>query len=67
MFTAPQCLDKAMELERRAGDGLPQDVADDYRDMALQWRRLAARARVQDRRQPRPPSSGNPDRIALRL
>lgn len=50
MFTVAQCLAKAAELERRAGDGLPQDIADDYRDMALQWRRLAARARIQDRR-----------------
>ena len=44
MFTVAQCLAKAAELERRTGDGLPQDIADDYRDMALQWRRLAGRA-----------------------
>ncbi len=50
MFTVDQCLAKAAELERRACDGLPQDISDDYRDMALQWRRLAARARIQDRR-----------------
>lgn len=50
MFTVAQCLAKAAELERRSGDGLPQDIADDYRGMALQWRRLAARARIQDRR-----------------
>jgi hypothetical protein len=50
MFTVAQCLAKAVELERRAGDGPPQDIADDYRGMALQWRRLAARARIQDRR-----------------
>jgi hypothetical protein len=50
MFTVAQCLAKAAELERRAGDGLPQDIADDYRDMALQWRRLAGRAMVQDQR-----------------
>ena len=50
MFTSAQCLAKAVELEQRAGEGLPQDIADDYRDMALQWRRLAARARIQDRR-----------------
>jgi hypothetical protein len=50
MFTVAQCLAKAAELERRTGDGLPQDIADDYRDMALQWRRLAGRAMVQDQR-----------------
>jgi len=50
MFTASQCLDKAVELERRAGERLPQDISDDYRDMALQWRRLAARALIQDHR-----------------
>jgi hypothetical protein len=50
MFTVAQCLAKAAELEQRAGEGLPQDISDDYRGMALQWRRLAARARIQDRR-----------------
>ena len=50
MFSASQCLDKAVELERRAAERLAQDIADDHRDMALQWRRLAARARIQDRR-----------------
>lgn len=50
MFTVAQCLAKAAELERRASDGLPQDIADDYRDMALQWCRLAGRAMVQDQR-----------------
>lgn len=50
MFTVAQCLAKAVELEQRAGDRLPQDVRDDYRDMALQWRRLAFRAEIQDRR-----------------
>ncbi len=50
MFTVQQCLDKAAELERRADEGLPRDISDDYRGMALQWRRLAARARIQDRR-----------------
>ncbi len=50
MFTVAQCLAKAVELEQRAGESLPQDVRDDYRAMALQWRRLAARAGIQDRR-----------------
>lgn len=50
MFTVAQCLAKAVELEQRAGEGLPQDVRDDYRIMALQWQRLAARAEIQDRR-----------------
>lgn len=50
MFTASQCLAKAVELERRAGEGVPPDIADDYREMALQWRRLAFRARIQDLR-----------------
>jgi hypothetical protein len=60
MFTVAQCLAKAAELERRAGDGLPQDIADDYRDMALQWRRLAARARIQDRRTTSATLAGQP-------
>ena len=50
MFTVAQCLAKAVELEQRAGESLPQDVRDDYSYMALQWRRLASRARIQDRR-----------------
>ncbi len=50
MFTVAECLAKAAELEQRAGEGLPRDISDDYRGMALQWRRLAARARIQDRR-----------------
>ena len=51
MFTVAQCLEKAVELEQRAGVGLPQDISDDYRVLALQWRRLADRARIQDRRE----------------
>lgn len=50
MFTVAQCLAKAVELEQRAGESLPQDISDDYRVMALQWRRLASRALIQDRR-----------------
>lgn len=50
MFTVAQCLAKAVELEQRADESLPPDVRDDYRDMALQWRRLASRALIQDRR-----------------
>jgi hypothetical protein len=50
MFTVEQCLAKAVELEQRMGEGLPPDVRDDYRQLALQWRRLAERALIQDRR-----------------
>ena len=50
MFTVAQCLAKAVELEQRAEDGLPPDVCAEYGRMALQWRRLAARAQIQDRR-----------------
>ena len=50
MFTVAQCLAKAVELEQRMGEGLPPDVRDDYGQLALQWRRLAERARIQDRR-----------------
>jgi hypothetical protein len=50
MFTVEQCLAKAVELEQRMGEGLPPDVRDDYGQLALQWRRLAERARIQDRR-----------------
>ncbi len=50
MFTVAQCLAKAVELEQRAAEDLPADVRDDYRDMALQWRRLASRALIQDSR-----------------
>ncbi|MFY8163063.1 MAG: hypothetical protein ACOVKC_02390 [Brevundimonas sp.] len=50
MFTVEQCLAKAVELEQRMGEGLPPDVRDDYGRMALQWRRLAERALIQDRR-----------------
>ena len=50
MFTVEQCLAKAVELEQRMGEGLPPDVRDDYGQLALQWRRLAERALIQDRR-----------------
>ena len=50
MFTVAQCLAKAVELEQRADDGLPRDVRDDYLMLALQWRRLAVRAHIQDLR-----------------
>jgi ribosomal protein S18 len=50
MFTVEQCLAKALELEQRRGEGLPPGIRDDYRQLALQWRRLAERARIQDRR-----------------
>lgn len=50
MLTAIQCLTKASELEQRAAESLPPDARADYLDMALQWRRLAARALIQDQR-----------------
>lgn len=50
MFTVAQCLEKAVELERRADGNVPPDVRDDYRDMAREWRRLACRALVQEAR-----------------
>lgn len=50
MFTVAQCLAKAVELEQRASEGLPWDLCVEYRQMALQWRRLAVRAEIQNRR-----------------
>lgn len=50
MFTVAQCLDKAMELERRAAQDLPPAASVEYHQMALQWRRLAVRAEIQNRR-----------------
>ena len=50
MFTVAQCLDKAMELEQRAAERHAPEVCADFSDMALQWRRLAGRAMVQDQR-----------------
>lgn len=50
MFTVAQCLEKALELEQRAGEGLVPDISADYRALALQWRRLAVRALIQERR-----------------
>jgi len=50
MFTVAQCLAKAMELEQRASEDHAQHVCADFSDMALQWRRLAGRAMVQDQR-----------------
>ena len=50
MFTVAQCLAKAVELEQRAVEPHPPDVRADFAAMALQWRRLAARAEIQDRR-----------------
>ncbi len=50
MFTVEQCLAKAVELEQRMVEGLPPDVRDEYAQLALQWRRLAERALIQDRR-----------------
>ena len=50
MFTVAQCLAKAMELEQRAAEGHAPQVCAHFSDMALQWRRLAGRAMVQDQR-----------------
>ena len=50
MFTVAQCLDKAMELERRAAQTLPPAACVEYHQMALQWRRLAVRAEIHERR-----------------
>jgi hypothetical protein len=50
MFTVKQCLDKAIELDRRAAEPLPPDIRAEFAAMALQWRRLAARALIQDQR-----------------
>ncbi len=50
MFTVAQCLAKAAELEQRAAEPSAPDVRDEFAAMALQWRRLAARAEIQDRR-----------------
>jgi len=50
MFTAAQCLAKAVELEQRAAEPHPPDDRAEFAALALQWRRLAARAEIQDRR-----------------
>jgi hypothetical protein len=50
MFTVAQCLAKAVELEQRAAEGHAPHVCAEFGDMALQWRRLAGRAMVQDQR-----------------
>ncbi len=50
MFTVEQCLDKAAELERRTAEPHSSDVLDEFAALARQWRRLAARAEIQDRR-----------------
>lgn len=50
MFTVAQCLAKAMELEQRAAERHAPEVCADFSDMAVQWRRLAGRAMIQDQR-----------------
>jgi hypothetical protein len=50
MFTVAQCLAKAVELEQRAAEPHPPEVCAEFAAMAVQWRRLAARALIQDRR-----------------
>ena len=44
MFTVAQCLAKAVELEQRAAEPHPLDDRAEFAALALQWRRLAARA-----------------------
>lgn len=50
MFTVEQCLAKAAELELRAAETRPPYIRAEFAGMALQWRRLAVRAEIQDRR-----------------
>lgn len=50
MFTVAQCLAKAVELEQRALEGHAAADCVEFAHLALQWRRLAARAEIQDRR-----------------
>jgi hypothetical protein len=50
MFTVEQCLAKAVELEGRTAEPYSLGVPDEFAALALQWRRLAARAEIQDRR-----------------
>lgn len=50
MFTVAQCLAKAVELEQRAAEPHPPEVRAEFLLMALQWRRLADRALIQDQR-----------------
>lgn len=50
MFTGAQCLAKAVELEQRAAEPHPPETRAEFAAMALQWRRLAGRAEIQDRR-----------------
>ncbi len=50
MFTVAQCLAKAIELEKRAAEPHPPEDRADYAAMAVQWRRLAARAEIQEER-----------------
>lgn len=50
MFTVAQCLAKAVELEQRAAEPHPAEARAEFAAMALQWRRLAARAAIQERR-----------------
>jgi hypothetical protein len=50
MFTVAQCLAKAVELEGRTAEPHSPGDPDEFAALALQWRRLAARAEIQDRR-----------------
>lgn len=60
MFTVAQCLTKAVELEQRAAEPHPPDIRDEFAAMALQWRRLAARAEIQERRTAAAGRAGQP-------
>jgi hypothetical protein len=60
MFTVAQCLAKAVELEQRAAEGHASHLCAEFVDMALQWRRLAGRAMVQDQREAANPGLSQP-------
>lgn len=50
MFTVEQCLAKAVEMDVRAAESDGALVRAEFMAMAVQWRRLADRALIQDRR-----------------
>lgn len=50
MFSASQCLAKAVELEARAAEPHALVIRVEFGDMAFQWRRLAVRALAQEKR-----------------
>ena len=48
MINAKACADKAMELDDRAEACFSAEAADEYRLMAVEWRKLQAQAAAQD-------------------